>query len=190
MRWRGCRATLAGAGLRVAAVRFEPRFCLRLVPTPIEARLSAFTESMNQTASQKADRKTDRKTLQKYIVLQIPGTTMVAFLLAALYYFGTLSGGLAILLMIGWSVKDAVMYRFVRKAYEPGPPHGTEALIGSQAIVVESCEPEGRVRIGAEHWSATPVREGEAIDVGERVLVTAVEGYTVRVERASDVRGR
>ncbi len=138
---------------------------------------------MNQTASRNAS----RKTLQKYIVMQIPGATMVAFLLAALYYVGTISGGLAALMMVGWCVKDAVMFRFVGSAYGPGPPHGTEALIGRPAIVVEACAPEGRVRIGAEHWSARPKLDGETLAVGDHVNVVAADGYTLRVERA-DVR--
>ena len=59
---------------------------------------------MNQTASQK----TSRRTLQKYILLQVPGATMVAFLLFALYYTQMISGALASLLMVGWCAKDAV----------------------------------------------------------------------------------
>ncbi|MDP6977331.1 MAG: NfeD family protein [Myxococcota bacterium] len=135
---------------------------------------------MNQTAS----RNDSRKTLQKYIVMQIPGATMVGFLLVALYYLGTLSGGLAALMMVGWCAKDAVMFRFVRSAYEPGPPHGTEALIGRSAIVIEACAPEGRVRIGAEHWSARSQVEGETLPVGEHVKVVAADGFTLRVTRA------
>ena len=86
--------------------------------------------------------------------------------------------------MVGWVTKDAVMFRFVRSAYEPGPPHGTEALIGKQAIVVEACEPRGRVRVGPEHWAARPAKKGETFDVGERVRVVAFDGYTLEVERA------
>ncbi len=149
---------------------------------------------MNQTASrnssessppdgpQSGAQKSSRKTLQKYIVMQIPGATMVAFLLVALYYMGTLSGGLAALMMVGWCAKDAVMYRFVRSAYEPGPLHGTDALIGRPAVVVEACAPEGRIRIGAEHWVARPQAEGQSFAAGDAVRVVAAVGYTLQVE--------
>ncbi|MCP4035687.1 MAG: hypothetical protein GY733_02020 [bacterium] len=128
---------------------------------------------MNQTAS--------RKTLRKYIVLQIPGALMVALLLLGLHYAGTVTGVMASLLMLGWVTKDAVMYRFVRAAYGPGPPHGTEALIGQRAVVVEALTPEGRVRVGAEHWSARPGEGAAEIAEGAHVTIVAVDGYTVRV---------
>lgn len=132
---------------------------------------------MNQTASHDVN----RKTVQKYILLQIPGATMVGFLLAFFYYMGTLSGAMALLLFAGWCVKDAVMFRFVRKAYEPGPPHGTEALIGRPAVVVEALQPEGRVRVGPEHWKARAETEGTHIAEGTPVRVVSVDGYTVIV---------
>jgi len=72
----------------------------------------------------------------------------------------------------------------VGSAYGPGPPHGTEALIGRLAVVVEACAPDGRVRVGPEHWAARPAREGESLAVDEPVRVVAVDGYTLRVERA------
>ena len=59
---------------------------------------------------------------------------------------------------------------------------GKEALIGSSAEVIESCDPRGRVRFRGEIWHA----ECEAgAEVGSRVRVTAVHGLTLHVDPES-----
>ena len=60
---------------------------------------------------------------------------------------------------------------------------GIEALIGSTAEVIETCDPRGRVRFRGEIWHA--VCSSEA-GVGERVTVTGVHGLTLDVEPAAD----
>ena len=60
---------------------------------------------------------------------------------------------------------------------------GKEALIGSSAEVIESCNPRGRVRFRGEIWHAECESRAE---VGERVVVTGVHGLTLRVERESE----
>lgn len=124
-----------------------------------------------------------RRTLQKYIVMQIPGATMVAVLLVVFYYAGYISMGMAALLFTGWCVKDAVMFRFLRSAYEPGPPHGTDALIGLRGVVVDELAPTGSVRVGAEQWSARAADANHTLEAGARVRVVAVDGYTLTVAR-------
>ena len=57
---------------------------------------------------------------------------------------------------------------------------GAEGLIGSEAEVIEACEPRGRVRLRGEIWHA---RCAEGASVGERVRVSAVDGLTLEVER-------
>jgi membrane protein implicated in regulation of membrane protease activity len=60
---------------------------------------------------------------------------------------------------------------------------GKEALIGSTAVVIESCDPRGRVRFRGEIWHAEC---DLSADVGDRVTVTGVHGLTLRVERKSE----
>jgi membrane protein implicated in regulation of membrane protease activity len=60
---------------------------------------------------------------------------------------------------------------------------GTEALIGASAVVIEACDPRGRVRFRGEIWHAEC--EGEA-EVGARVVVTGIHGLTLRVAGDSD----
>jgi membrane-bound serine protease (ClpP class) len=56
---------------------------------------------------------------------------------------------------------------------------GVEALIGSTAEVIETCDPRGRVRLRGEIWHA---RCATRVERGDRVTVTGVHGLTLEVE--------
>jgi membrane-bound serine protease (ClpP class) len=58
---------------------------------------------------------------------------------------------------------------------------GVEGLIGSTAEVIETCAPTGRVRLRGEIWRA---RCSSRAGVGQRVVVTGVDGLTLEVEVA------
>jgi membrane protein implicated in regulation of membrane protease activity len=58
---------------------------------------------------------------------------------------------------------------------------GTEALIGRAAIVSAECRPDGQVRVAGELWQA---RCEPGADVGDEVIVRALEGLTLVVERS------
>jgi membrane protein implicated in regulation of membrane protease activity len=57
---------------------------------------------------------------------------------------------------------------------------GKEALIGTSAEVIESCDPRGRVRLRGEIWHAECASGAQ---VGDPVTVTGVHGLTLEVER-------
>ena len=59
---------------------------------------------------------------------------------------------------------------------------GAAAMLGRRAHVIERLSPRGRVRLDAEVWNA---EAGGAIEVGAEVIVTAVEGLTLRVRPAA-----
>lgn len=56
---------------------------------------------------------------------------------------------------------------------------GVEALVGTRAVVIEACDPRGRVRLRGEIWHA---RCPDGAPVGERVTVLGVDGLTLEVE--------
>ncbi len=62
---------------------------------------------------------------------------------------------------------------------------GAEGMIGERAEVLEACDPDGRVRVHGEIWSAV-AEDGQAFAAGERVRVVAVEGLRVRVGPGAD----
>ena len=55
---------------------------------------------------------------------------------------------------------------------------GSEAMVGQIAEVVEACDPDGRVQIRGELWSA---RASGPLAVGAQVRVAAVDGLTLEV---------
>ena len=56
---------------------------------------------------------------------------------------------------------------------------GAEALIGRTAVVAADCMPVGQVRIVGELWQA---RCGPGAEIGDEVVVTALDGLTLVVE--------
>lgn len=75
------------------------------------------------------------------------------------------------------------MFRFVRKAYEPGDGRTPRDVRGALGIATEEIEPEGYVRIGSELWRARLAEGCETITKGESVRVIEVRGLMVVVER-------
>jgi membrane-bound serine protease (ClpP class) len=59
---------------------------------------------------------------------------------------------------------------------------GVAAMLGRRAEVIERLGPRGRVRLDAEVWNA---EAAAAIEVGAEVVVTGVEGLTLRVRPAA-----
>ena len=158
----------------------------RRAPAVLRARRYRMEPVDQVSDEQDAARSRSRKTLQKYLVLQIPGAILVGILLVFLYYVELLSLRLSVLFFIGWCIKDALMYRFVRSAYEPGPPHGTAALVGQRGIVVQDLAPTGSVRVSAEHWSARAAKKDTTLTQGTSVRIVSVDGYVVTVVREGD----
>jgi membrane-bound serine protease (ClpP class) len=62
---------------------------------------------------------------------------------------------------------------------------GVEGLVGAAAEVVETCDPDGRVRLRGEIWRARGSRSAPA-RVGQLVEVTGVDGLTLEVAEPSE----
>jgi membrane protein implicated in regulation of membrane protease activity len=119
--------------------------------------------------------------LLRYLAFQLPGAAFIgAVLVAAVRWWG-LDASMAALLFAAWIVKDAVMFPFVRVAYEPHSDGGARALQGRSAVAEESLSPVGYVRVGSELWRAE-LASGSAV-AGETLRVVEVHGLTLLVER-------
>lgn len=84
--------------------------------------------------------------------------------------------GLALLLEVG---EIFLWIKFLERYRVRG---GAEGMIGERATVIETCDPEGLVRVRGEMWKAT-ADPGDALAVGDRAVVHTVEGLRVRVTR-------
>jgi membrane protein implicated in regulation of membrane protease activity len=107
-------------------------------------------------------------------VLLVGAIILAVFVLPPGWGIVAVSLGIAIeLAEVGFWVRFLRRYR-VRT--------GIEGLIGSEAEVIERCDPRGRVRFRGEIWHAR-CESGAA--VGDRVTVVGVHGLTLEVERAA-----
>lgn len=118
--------------------------------------------------------------LLRYLLFQIPGWALLAVVLVAAMAWWDLSGALAASIFALFVIKDAVLFPFVRVAYEPKSGGGAQALVGQRVVAEEALAPEGYVRIGAELWRAELARG--AARRGETLRVVAVRGLTLVVE--------
>lgn len=62
---------------------------------------------------------------------------------------------------------------------------GHEELIGAEAEVRTSLDPQGQVWIGGALWRARLTEDGPPLRPGDRVTVEAVDGLTLRVRQRS-----
>ena len=118
----------------------------------------------------------------RYTLFQIPGLALAGVALVAAVEWAGLSRSLALILLGVWVLKDVLLYRAVRVAYQPGPPHGSEALVGSLGVALGPLTPEGWVRVGPERWRARLARDVEPVSSGRSVRVRDVDGFTLTVE--------
>lgn len=80
--------------------------------------------------------------------------------------------------VVGGIVDTAESLFLLRLSHRRRAATGAEALVGATAVVVEPCLPVGHVRVRGELWRASCEDEARA---GDEVVVTAVEGLTLRV---------
>ena len=60
---------------------------------------------------------------------------------------------------------------------------GRRGLVGTRAVALDRLAPAGQVRIGGELWNAV---SGSAVEAGSEVVVTGVEGLTLKVRPAKE----
>ena len=147
-------------------------------------------EIPNEERETAGQRGTDsRQAFRNYVLLQIPGVVLVALGLVVLHYLEWLTLPIAVSILFAWIAKDAVMYRFIGSSYGPGPPHGTDALVGQEGIVDCALSPQGSIRLGAELWTARVEGGADSQSPGTRVRVTRVEGFVIVVVPATSCAG-
>lgn len=117
----------------------------------------------------------------RYLLFQLPGWFVAAGVLAlAVDLFGV-AGWLALAAFALFVAKDAVLFPFVRRAYERNhdPPHP----VGETGVAEDEIDGgEGWVRVGRELWRAKRAPGAAAIPRGAHVRVVALHGHRVAVE--------
>jgi len=115
-------------------------------------------------------------------------TGVVAFIVGALILFNTSEFAYEIPLpsIIGIPLSIAVVIAFgLRKVVQTmhtQPTTGQEGLIGAVGTVKSALEPQGSVFVWGERWRAES-EDGQNIATGERVKVTDVDGFWLKVRK-------
>jgi len=123
-------------------------------------------------------------TLARYWLLQIPGWVLLILVLTFAhesFHLPVWVGGLIVLL---WVVKDAILYPFMRVAYETTSKTGIERLVGLVGVAKQDLEPEGYVLVNGELWRAVAEPPDDPVPKGTHVRVTAAEGMRLTVVKA------
>ena len=84
-----------------------------------------------------------------------------------------------IVVLAGATVELGEATLFIRWSKRRKSVVGAEALIGQRALVAAECRPVGQVRVVGELWQA---RCDHGADVGDEVIVKALDGLTLLVE--------
>jgi membrane-bound serine protease (ClpP class) len=90
--------------------------------------------------------------------------------------------------MFGWLVKDLLLYRFVRRAYEPDLT-GVAKLVGDRGVAEVDLAPSGYIRVRGELWRAIVSPADNVVKSGTEVEIVSAEGMEVFV-RAIDEKPR
>lgn len=115
-----------------------------------------------------------------YTLLQVPGFLFLGIIVMFAWEKGWISGTTALGIMSAWVIKDALFYRFYRKALSSSTQDVIARLHGSEAKVISRLDPVGQVSVRGEIWQAVNV-DKTTIDTGQSVKILGNKGLTLEV---------
>jgi len=84
-------------------------------------------------------------------------------------------------LVIGWILKDIVLFPFVWRAYDQDAPGEAASMIGELGIAKGMLNPSGYIQVRGELWKAVRAGSGPPIEKGCLVRIRRREGLTLYV---------
>ena len=85
-----------------------------------------------------------------------------------------------ILIMLGWFLFSAALYKVGVRALDRKPVDDMNSIIGKRGVVVKELHPKGLVKVGGELWGA---ESAENIAAGEEVIITGYSGIKLKAAR-------
>jgi membrane protein implicated in regulation of membrane protease activity len=133
-------------------------------------------------------RRWSAQVLGKYWLLQLPETALLVIILLLLQHSFAIPTWVVWSVVALWIAKDAALYPFVWRSFDPEYPARSHTLDGEHGIATERLDRSGYVRVRGELWKAELARGARAVEKDERVRVQAMRGITVIVVAVSEVR--
>ena len=119
--------------------------------------------------------------LARYWALQLPATVLLVVVLFGIGERWPQWIGWTIVAV--WVAKDAILYPFLWRAYDPNDPAALPyPMQGTKGVAIDRIDPCGLVRIWGELWRAELSQGARRIEEGETVQVNERRGLTLLVE--------
>ncbi len=125
--------------------------------------------------------KIPRSVYSRYILMSLPGVAGFIVILIIVWWWVELPGWLFWLLVAFWIAKEAVLFPFVWRAYEPNDASLTGALVGECGLVKKRLAPSGYVQVRGELWRAERIDDGPPLEIEQLVRIEKMEGLTLYV---------
>jgi len=126
--------------------------------------------------------------LVKYWLLQLPETALLVVILLLLQQWFAIPTWVVWGLVGLWVAKDAALYPFVWRSFDPAYPATQHSLDGEHGIATERLDRCGYVRVRGELWRAELAHGARPVDKDERIQVQQMRGLTLIVVAVGQVR--
>ena len=123
--------------------------------------------------------------LVRYVLLQLPGLALLVLILVFVQSWVDLSAWVVWGFITIWVVKDAILFPFVRRAYDWDRPQGANSMVAARGIAKERLTPSGYVQIRGELWKAALMEGSPPLEKGERVRVEGAFGLRLAVVQST-----
>ena len=111
---------------------------------------------------------------------------MAALLLLLLRHYQMISFSGAVICFTAWTLKDWILYPWLRSAYKVSTRTGSKMLIGYKGMTESHLAPEGLIRVRGELWRAVAIPRDLTIQTGIAVEIIDADGMTVFVRPLRD----
>jgi len=117
--------------------------------------------------------------LTKFLLIILDELLVSCFLIYLLYNFGVDIWVFGLVIVILAFLIIFIAYIFLPQIKQPVT--GAEGMVGMTGTVIETLNPNGKVRIRGELWSAESTDND--IDKGEKIVVQKVNGLNLLVKK-------
>jgi membrane protein implicated in regulation of membrane protease activity len=145
----------------------------------------SYNSNNSEPKSKMNQRRVSTRIIIRYTILQLPGLALLLLILVFVQGWVDLSPWVVWGFIAIWVVKDAILFSFVRKAYDWDHPQGATSMVGAHGIAKERLAPSGYVQIRGELWKAALMEGSPPLEKGERVRVEGACGLRLVVVQST-----